>query len=89
MEPASEEAGKGRMSVGPDISNGRAIVLQGAVTAERGLVPPRDGTARFLKPLLDVLNDAFKPDPWEETLLYRPLAVNDTDCSLKIITWQL
>lgn len=42
MEPASEEAGKGGMSVGPDISNGRAIVLQGAVTAERGLVPPRD-----------------------------------------------
>lgn len=40
VEPASEEVGKGGMSAGPDIPNRHAIVLQRAVTAERGLVPP-------------------------------------------------
>lgn len=57
MEPALQEAGKHGAAACPDIPQRHTVTLQRAITVEKGLIPPKEGIACFLKQHMAILND--------------------------------
>lgn len=57
MEPALQEPGKHGTAAYPDIPKRHTVTLQRAITVERGLIPPKEGIACFLKQHRAILND--------------------------------